>query len=240
MQGAYHLCGGAPLLKKLKLAATVANPGVIIKGAPAASGANVIPVTTTANAETYGLGIDAGTYSTTQGATEGMVTTNVRPDLIVSARMSGAATDGTSLTVMTNTAASAGGTTCTSADAQANDQDGGTMWCISGNNVGLSRTITTHNASTSVVCTVPFPYAIAVGDQFLMCPWSVGGDGVASGGDGVIAVQTTTLFLEGDATIASATGLTVAVLELILAGAANSHVLFKVTDHVYGGGATAF
>jgi hypothetical protein len=233
MQIAYHLSGGAPVLKKLKIAATIANAGVLVKGGAAGDGANVIPTTTTDATECYGLGIDSATYSTTQGAAEGIVTVDVRPDLIVAALMSGGATEGTALAILTNTSASAGGTVVTAANVAANDMDGGTVWGRSGNNVGLSRTITAHTASTSVTVTVPFPRAIAVDDTYLMCPWNVGGDGAASGADGH-NVQTTTLFTQADATIASGTGVEAAVIELELNGTSDSYVLFMVHDHVFG------
>jgi len=227
----YHLSGDAPLVRKLKLGAAQANAGILmIGGGDGAVGA--IPCTTTSFANVQGLAIDRGIYSTTQGDAEGLVSVDIRPDLVVRARMCGGSTEGTSLTTLSNTSASSGGTVVTDADVGSADMDGGRVWCISGANVGQSRNITTHTGSTSVTVTVPFPHAIAVGDTFLMCPWNVTGPG-ASGADGMEAVQTTTVFTEADATIATATGGVASVVDLELNGAADSYVLFVAADHVY-------
>lgn len=234
MFAAQYIYGHATCKKKYKLGATMANAGILMIGGAAATTANVIPCTTTNNTESYGFALDTGVYSTTQGDAEGLVTLDISPDLIIKALMSGGATEGTALAILTNTAASAGGTLVTAANTAANDMDGGTVWCITGNNVGLSRTISAHTASTSVTVLVPFPRTIAVGDTFLMCPNSAGGDMAASGGDGAGRVQTTTLFTQADATIASGTGLTVAVVELELNGASDSYVYFTNMENVYG------
>lgn len=226
-----HLSGGASLLKKLKLGKAVTSTGTIaIAGATTEVG--IIPCGTTSFANAYGLTNDAATYSSTQGATEGIVTVNVRPDQIIRARMSGGATDGTVLVSHTNTSASAGGTTLTASTLSAQDMDGGIIWCISGNNVGLSRSITAFTASTSCVVTVPFPRAIAVGDIFLATCYNWVGTG-AGGADGPMAVTTSTLLLEANADAASGSGGDVSVVDLELNGASNSYVLFKLRNHVH-------
>ena len=138
----------------------MANRGIIMIGG-ATTSLGVIPCTTTSFANAQGFAMDVGTYSTTQGAAEGLVTLDVRPDLVIRALMTAGATEGTALTVLQTTSASAGGTTVTDADVGSADMDGGTVWCISGNNVGHSRGITAHTGSTSIVVTVPFPRAIA-------------------------------------------------------------------------------
>ena len=170
MQVGYYLTGGAGVVKKIKLAASVATAGVpIIGGSGAVAGC--IPATATNFTESLGLGLDTGTYTTTQSASmvEGVVSVDIRPDLVIRSLLSGGATEGTALAVLTNTSASATGVTVTAVNVQASqDQKGGTVWCISGNNVGQSRIITTHTSATLVTVTVPFPNAIAVGDTFLM------------------------------------------------------------------------
>ena len=237
MYHAGHLSGGASLLKKLKLGAAMADPGIVmIAGVTTAVG--VIPCTTTSFANAYGLAQDEGTYSSTQGAAEGLCTVNVRPDAIIRARMSGGATEGTALTTLINTAASAGGTLITDADVGSNDFDGGIVWCTKGNNVGHSRSVTAHSAATSVTVTVPFPRAIAVGDEFIVIPYNWVGTG-AAGADGPMAVQTSTLFTEADASIAAGTGGEVSVIDLELNGASDSYVLFKLRDHVHDSAALA-
>ena len=179
----YYLSGGAGVVKKLKIAsASITTAGIpIIGGSGAVAGC--IAATTTNFTEGLGLGLDTAVYTTTQSSTmvEGVIGVDVRSDLVMRALLSGAATDGTALAILTNTSASAGGTTITAANVQATqDQKGGFTWCISGNNVGQSRVITTHTSATSIAVTVPFPNAIAVNDTFLMCPHANTGDGAAS------------------------------------------------------------
>jgi hypothetical protein len=237
MDVAYHLAGGATFAMKLKLGAAQANAGIIVMGG-VTTAVGAIPVTTTSFANANGLSLDRGVYSSTQGDAEGLVTVDVRPDLIIRALMSGGATEGTALTALNSTSASAGGTTVTDADVGSADMDGGTVWCIEGNNVGLSRSITAHTGSTSIVVTVPFPRAIATTDTYVMCPWNKCGTG-AAGADGPATVQTTTLFTQADAAIASGTGGEASVVDLILNGRSDSYVLFRLRDHIHGSAALA-
>lgn len=225
MIAAGHLAGGGPLHYKYKLGASVVSAGIpIIDGT-----AGVIPCTTTDAADAAGLGLDTGTYSTAQGAThaEGLVTVSRRPDLIIKALMAGGATEGTALTLLVNTAASTDGLTVTDADCGTADVTGGTLWCTKGANVGQSRTITTFNSATSLVVTVSFPQDIAVGDEFLFCPWQAAPSAAAGN------VQATTLFTQANATIASGTGLVTAVTDLELNGRTDSAVLFILADHMF-------
>ena len=232
-----HIGGGAGRLFSMKLGAAQVDPGIVMIGG-AGTSVGVIPSTTTSFANAYGLAIDEGVYSTTQGDAEGLVTVETATDLIISALMSGGATEGTVLVTLSNTSASAGGTVVTDADVAANDMDGGIIWCIGGANVGHSRSITAMTASTSATVTVPFPRAIAVGDTFLMAPYNIAGTG-AAGADGPATVQTSTLFTQANATIASGTGGEVSVVDLVLAGASDSYVLFKLRDHVHDSAALA-
>ena len=239
MDAAYHLAGGAAYPMKLKLGAAQANPGILmVGGAGTAVGAIPISTTNDGTVPVYGLAIDQGTYSTTQGAAEGIVTVDVRPDLVIRALMSGAATESTALQILQTTSASAGGTTITDTDVGANDFDGGTVWGLSGNNMGLSRGITAHTASTSIVVTVPFPLAIATTDEYLFCPYNKTGTG-AGGADGAGWVQTTTLFTQADATVAAGAGVVCSVVDLELNGTTNSYVLFVSRGHAHGSNALA-
>ncbi len=234
-----HLAGGASLLKNYKMGAAIANAsvGVVVMGG-ATTAVGVIIATTTSAANAYGLTQGPGTYSSTQGDAEGLVTVSVRPDLIVKALMSGGATEGTTLTALTNTAASAGGTLISSTSVSANDMDGGLAYCISGNNVGLSRSVTAFSASTSATVTVPFPRAIAVGDVFVVLPYNMAGTG-GSGADGPMAIQATTLITQANADGASGTGMEASVVDLDLNGLTDSYVLFKLRDHVHDSAALA-
>lgn len=237
-----HLAGGAAVLQKYKLGAAMANAGVIAIGG-AGTSLGVIPCTTTSFDAAFGLSVDQATYTTTQAtidtnAGDSLVTVSKRPDLIIGALMSGGATEGTVLVTLSNTSASAGGTVVSDTDVAANDMDGGIIWCISGANVGQSRGITSMTASVSATVTVPFPRAIAVGDTFLMAPYNTAGTG-AAGADGPGWVQTSTLFTQADATIASGTGGESVVHDLILRGASDSYVLFTLRLHAHNSASMA-
>ena len=225
MENAYCLYGTAPVIKKMKVGATV-NVGVMTLE-NAAGG--LLPCTTTSAVGSYGVSLDTGTYTTTQGDTEGVVSLDIRPHNVIRARMSGGATEGTDLTTLSNTAAESAGTTITDADTGSADMDSGSVWRLvkgdgAGNQTDESRIITTHNSATDFVVTVPFLQDIAAADEFLFCPWSIGTDGNGN-------VQTSTAFTEADATIASGTGTVAAVVEIIPRGAGNSYVDFLNGDH---------
>ena len=233
MLEAGHLGGGAGVHRRYKIAATIANLGIPAIAATDAVGLR--PATTTSFADSPGLILDTATYSAAQSAThaEGLVTVSVRDDVIIKALMSGAAAEGTALIVLSNTAASTDGLTITDADVGTADMVSGTVWGRSGANVGQSRVITTHTGSTSFGVTVAFLNDIAVGDEFLFCPWSMIGTGAASL-DGVGNVQATTLFTQANAIIASGTGGRATVVDLELNGRSDSSVLFILGDQQFG------
>ena len=224
--------------------ASIATAGIGVRAVTDAIG--VAPVTTTAAEDVVGLGIDVSTYTSTQatlladtanpsGSYSGldmgrMVTVSVRPDLILRALLCNGATEGTALQALVNTSASAGGTVVSDTDASANDMTGGTLWCISGANVGHARQIASDVASTSVTVTVPFPRTIAVGDTFLEVPYSGFGTGAADI-DGSNFMQFTTLLTQADASIGGGTGQEVQVFRLELNGASDSKVLYMHRQH---------
>lgn len=237
MQVGYHMAGGASKLTKFKLGAATANAGVpVVGGATTAVGVAIASATDWSGV--FGLAIDQATYSSTQGDAEGIISVDVRPDLVVRALMSGGATEGTALTTLTNTSASAGGTVVTSASVSTNDRDGGLTWCTSGNNVGLSRSITAYSSATSITVTVPFPRAIAVGDTFLDVPYNLAGTGGA-GADGPAWVTGSTLLTQVNADAAAAAGGEAYITDLELNGASNSYVLFMFRLHAYASVALA-
>jgi hypothetical protein len=106
--------------------------------------------------------------------TEGVISCIINPDAVWRAKLSGAATEGTLLLVTTNSVASSGGTliTITTGDAVPNSPTmlDGQAYGLAGNNVALTRTITTVDA-TSATVTVPFPRACAVSDTYLLLPF---------------------------------------------------------------------
>lgn len=231
MIDAGHLHGGAAVLRRVKIGASFATAGVPSRYL-SSNPAGITPASTTVFADSLGLAIDTGTYSATQGDAEGLVTVDLRPDTIVKALMSGGATAGTALTLLINTLAETVGLTVTDADVGTADMVSGTVWCITGANVGQSRTITTLTASTSLAVTDPFLNDIALNDEFLFCPWAMFGDGAANG-DGVGNLQGTTGVAQADATIASGTGGAIVVFDLELYGRSDSAVLFILQDHQY-------
>ena len=231
-----HLGGGASILKRYKVGVTFANAGIVAATEGDTPLNGFAPPSTTVATDSPGLAIDTGTYSATQGAThaEGLVTVEARPDLIIRALMSGGAAEGTALTLLSNTLASTDGLLVTDADVGTADMVSGTIWCISGANVSQARKITAHSSATSMTVTVAFLNDIAVGDQFLWCPYSVGGDGTATT-DGGGNVQFTTLFTQADGAIASGTGASEVVYWLELNGRSDSYVQFLNGDHLFSG-----
>lgn len=231
MQIGYHMYGGAQKVTKFKMGAAIVDSGIIVIGGTTTA-VGVIPVIATSFADAFGLALDEGVFSSVQGDAEGMVTVDVRPDLVIRSLISGAAAENTAIAVLTNTSASAGGTVVTSTNVNANDVDGGMVWCISGNNVGQSRSITARTASTSVTVTVPFPRAIAVDDTFLHTPFNVAGTGAADA-RGLAWLTTTTLFTQATNAAAAGSGGEAYITDLELNGASDSYVLFMLRLHAY-------
>lgn len=232
-----RLCGAAELVRRYHVGATIADAGIIVMDAGTQNGP--IPCTTTSMLDALGMAQDVATYSATPAL--GALGTSLiswAPDNLYRAAMSGGAAENTALTVMTETAGdTATPDLVTSTDAQANDMDSGTVWRLQppGNPAGLSdyRIISAHTASVSVGFIVDLESAINVGDQFLMCPWShIPLDGTANE-EGNLTLQTTTLFTQADATIATGTGAEVNITDLIMRSATDSQVVFKLRDHVY-------
>ena len=221
MKNAYCLYGGAPRIKKLKLGATIAKGVLSLQNAAG----GLLPCTTTSAISSFGIALDGGTYSTTQGDPEGVASFDIRPHVVIRARISGSATEGTDMTKLSNTSAESAGTTITDADTGSADMDSGTVWrLVNGGQSSESRIITTHNGSTDFVVTVPFLQDIASGDEFLFAPYSIGKDGSGN-------VQTSTAFTEADGSIASGTGQVSSVVEVLTYEEGNSFVDFVTGDH---------
>jgi hypothetical protein len=224
------LSGGAPVIKKYQINATVANAGVpLLVGAAGEAGLDL--PTTTGAADVVGLNLDTATYTTTQGtgasSAERLVSVIINPDAILKARMSGGATEGTALTLYDVTTASAGGTAITTGDDWSSPEfDEGVVWGYDGANVGQVRKITSTSTTAGTVL-VPFDYATVVGDNFLRAPyWTMQGT----------TVQLTTNFYEADASIAVGTGAGFKPIDLELNdlsgdGRNTSYVFMLPTDH---------
>ncbi|KKL06836.1 hypothetical protein LCGC14_2592060 [marine sediment metagenome] len=155
---AVRVMGGNPFhILDLKLSATVVIGQPVLAGTGATPDGEVTdPASTTDYTDMAGLVLAASsfnphgggggtlTYSTTQSDTEGLVRVVVNPNLIISAKLSGGATDGTALTTYTAAAAVSAGTSYVDADASTSMLEG-TTWAITpNNNIGQSRRVTTH------------------------------------------------------------------------------------------------
>lgn len=222
-----YIGGGSYFPLRLKVGASVSNRGTIVIDSTAGE---VGPCTTTDFGDSYGISLGTATYTTTQSATmvEGVVDVDANPNSVIRARMSGNSTTGTSLTVLSNTSASSGGTTITDADVGTATFVQGLIFCLSGGNAGLSRIVTTFNSAASAVVTVPFPNTIAVGDTFLWSPYSRMQPAAGN------LQATATNFLDADASIAAGTGGVVAVTNVNFGTAAASYVEFILGDHALG------
>ena len=233
MQFAYLLCGGSPVYKKYKVAATHVVGIPVIRTASGAGG--ISTATTTSVANSLGITVDRGlapaaggtiSYSTTQGDNEAVYTVIVNPDAIHRALMVTGAT-GTSLTNRTVTTASAGGTAVTTGfDYNTTDMDEGIIWCTSGANVGLSRKITS-TSTTAATVTVPFPNAIAVGDTFVHSPMFPGE---------ILSTLTTDLL--SIRTDLAKTGANIGCVDFELNGTGDSYQHTQIQDHVFAGAIT--
>lgn len=232
MKFAYTFAGGAPHIRKLKIGgasfATAGIPALI--GADGTAGL-ALP-TSASVADAVGVTLDTGTYSTTQGDAEGVVSVIVNPDAVWRTLMSGAGAPGTQLNLKTNSAAETAGTviTITTGDGAPNSpsMDEGTAFCVSGANVGQTRKITSVAATTATVL-VPFTNDIANGDTFILVPYTA--FDVAANN-----VELTTDLAQANATIAVGTGaaLRTVALEFDTHGTprTNSFVLLRLDDHV--------
>ncbi|MAH45611.1 hypothetical protein CMI37_07265 [Candidatus Pacearchaeota archaeon] len=238
VSGNIHGVGGE-IIREYHIGATFGTAGVIAM-ATAATPNGIIPnASETTAVDVVGVTMGTATYSATPAVGAlGTIEVSVRPDSIVNLLMSGGGTEGTALTVMTNTVADASTPdTITSGDAQANSMIGGTVWRRQrhDNEAGLSewRVINAHTGNTSVGFTVDLEYGIAVNDQFLMCPFTLlPGDGTDTT-DGHGQVNLTDAYTEADCTVASGTGLPCTVYNLRLRDTNNSEVEVILDDHIY-------
>ena len=182
----YMLHGGAPVKKRFKTAVavttgvgvplmigTTANPGLVLLPSTAVS----------AVTDCVGITLDTSPFTATPTATspEGIVTVIINPDAIYRIRMSGSATAGALLTLTTNDVADAtgvsvdktGATGSGDPDPNSPDMIEGTIFCVSGNNKGQYRTITTTAATAASAAGVAFINPIGVGDEFILVPINI-------------------------------------------------------------------
>lgn len=167
------LHGGAPLLKKYQVSATVSRIGLPLLAVAASEAGLDLPATTAIN-DMVGINVDTATFATAQGANspEALVTVIINPDAILKIFMSGGAASGVAAVERDVTTGSTDGLSVTTGDAwNSPDTDEGLIWGVTGANVGQKRKITSTSATAATV-TVAFAADTAVGDLFSWAPVS--------------------------------------------------------------------
>jgi len=224
-----NLSSSSPVIKKYKSSATTLIAGIVgLRSAANASGQVTIS-TTTSFGDSLGLILDQSekngavtSYSTTQGAVEGVVSVIVNPDQILRAKMVTGAT-GTSITAdAVATAVSNGLTVVGGTSVASPDMDEGLLWFTSGANLSESRKITSTSSVTATVI-VPFPRASVVGDAYCYAGLNVG----------LTGVTLTTDLKDVRADIAVSTGASATALDFDLGPANDSFVYLVLGDQVY-------
>ena len=210
----FIMSGAGPIIKKYFVAA--GTPDFTVAGAPAvcaaATSAGVLPQAVATVGINLGISLDTAVYTTSQATVlsdgPGVISLVVNPDAVYRLRMSGTAAAGGTLPLVTNSAASAGGTVVTittgDIDPSSPTMVNGTMICLTGSNAGLRRRVTSV-AATTMTTLVPFPRAIASGDTFTVVPYFPGGlAGTGVNGDNLtLTTAPGTNNTEADATAAS-------------------------------------
>ena len=166
------LSGGAPVIKKYQVSASLTRAGIPLL-AVASSEAGLNLPSTTGVADMIGCNLDLATYATAQvagGSPEALASVIISPDAIWKALMSGGAASGTAETTLAITTASTDGLTITTASEWSNPTyDEALAWCVSGANVGQKRKVTSVSSTAGTV-TVAFANDIAVADVFSRAP----------------------------------------------------------------------
>lgn len=233
MEYAGSLSGHSPVSRVFQIGEAMANAGVpVLVGGAGNAGLSL--ASTTAASDLVGITENKQATLVTAQQTdnsdpERTISVITNSDAIYRARLSGGATSGTDLTTHTVTTASTDGLVVT-ASASAFDSpelDEGTIHCISGANVGISRKITSTSGSAATV-TVAFPNDINVGDTFIAVPYAEGEDQF---------VQLTSDLTQIDASVAVDTNNNnFRVYGLELNGVSDSFLLVIPFDHIFAAG----
>ena len=229
LSGLLH--GGAPVIKKYQVNATVSDVGIpLLAGAAGEAGLDLPTITNAA--DMVGLNYDTATFVTAQqtdgSSAERTVAVVINPDVIIEGRISGSATSGTQLTLRDVTTASATGLVVTTGDDWSSPTlDEGAIWGFDGANLGQLRKITSVSTTVATV-TVAFDQDTVVGDNFLFAPfWPFDS----------VAVTLTSDFTEIDGSAAvNASGAELLPIEIIAndlgsEGRLTSQVLLVPGDH---------
>ena len=233
MEYQYDLTGGStPVIKRYQVAATNNTVGMPFL-VPAGSGSGIVVATTTGAAKAVGVNVDtAGTYVTAQQSdasdTERTVGIILSPFAVYAMPMNGGAANGTAMVLHTAASGGSDGLSLVSdVNTDSPEMDEGTIFCLSGANVGISRKITS-NSTTTVTVTVAFPRDVAANDTFIIAPYNP-----LQG----IVLQLTTTLDQADASIAVGTGAAFKTVELKFndaghEGRTNSYVYAMLANHV--------
>ena len=231
MKLAFMMNGGSPSRRLFQIGEAMATAGVPVVVGGAGNEGLALAATTTAS-DLVGVTLDVqATLVTAQQsdnsdpAREVTVITNA--DAVYSANCSGSATAGTDLSTFTVTTASTTGLVVTAGDFNTVDLDEGSIHCIEGANVGITRKITSTTTSAATV-KVAFPNDIDVGDKFIAVPFTPGEDQF---------VQLTSNLAEVDCSVTVDTdNNNFRVLDVLFDGIDNTTVLLMPFDHIYAAG----
>lgn len=243
MEFGYLLSGGAPILKKYQVNASLATAGIpVTKGGANSKG--VIAATTTAAVGLVGCTLDTATYQAGQNTDNytdnaASVTVIINPQAVWRAKLCGGATENTALPLFSCTTASATGLSVTSTNAtdlSSPTMDEGVIFGYDGVNGGIGRKITSVAATVATVITA-FPRDNAVGDRYFVVPLCGSPFGFEMSNP-----QLTTLLTQVDATAAvSLTPVNFNTVEMDLrdsaaSGSTNSYVFLVGNGHVFSAG----
>lgn len=232
MDWAYNMgSNSTPVIRKYQVGANFVRAGTLAKVAGAGVG-GPIPTTTTACANSLGLGLEAVTLLTDQQSDASdpsrLVSIVINADAVIRARCSGSSTRGAAIADYAETSGDTAGKTVTASGLVSADE--GMVICSSGANAGQKRKNIT-GGSGSAVSQVAFQNDIAVGDKFFTLPFSC------------VDIQTVKLVAtdldEVDASAAVATNeVAYQPMEVVLGMPSaeiltNTYVMLIAADHLY-------
>lgn len=236
MEIAYTIGGGGLHMVPYRMDTSAIAAGVpVLSDADTGDTQGVVPDTTTSGLNLIGLAVDTRTASTdaqvaagagdrSDGNNASFVRVVINPDACYRAKLNNGATEDTALALITQSAASAAGTTVGGGSPTLTDE--ATVWGYSGANVGHTRFATA--ASTVVQA---FPNAIAAGDEFL--------EAILKEGSTTQTPTLTAAFTQIDATAAVAANDNYIVVEFELRdesddGRNNSYAIIVPQNHIFG------
>lgn len=233
MEYAGSFSGSSPISRKFQIGEAMADAGVpVVVGGATVAGLSLAATTTASDfvGVTENLQATLVTAQQTDNSDPAReVSVIVNADAFFKAILSGGATSGTDLTTHTVTTASTNGllVTASASTFDSPEMADGSIHCIGGANVGITRKITSTSGSAATVKTA-FPNDINVGDTFIVVPYSVGEDQF---------VQLTSDLTQLDASVAvDVNNNNFRVYGLELNGVGDSFALIFAFDHIFAAG----